>query len=572
MSLKSTLKDKAQSLLSHFPSVERRVLLQRRRHHLYSGRPAWNRILSSAKREWEARQRAPKAGPTILVATSTGATRLATHVDSVLATALALRGADVHVLLCDSALPACFECHSNWYTDQAAFLRDGPQQDLCRDCFEPASDMYRNLGFPVHRYSSYLTTDQIRASEAVTASLSVDDMKDYRVDGLQVGEHALAGALRFFARGDLEGVPNGPSVLRRYLRAAILTTHAVTKLIREEHIDCVVVLHGLYVPQGLVGEVARAERVRVVNWNAAYRKQCFIFSHNDTYHHTLMTEPVDTWEHLPWTPKLDSQLMSYLKSRWWGTEDWISFHESPEIGLENISRDTGIDFSKPCIGMLTNVMWDAQLHYPANAFPNMLTWVLGTIEYFATRPDLQLLIRIHPAEIRSLIPSRQPLAEEIKKAFPTLPANIFVIPPESSISTYALMSKCNSVIIYGTKTGVELTSIGIPVIVAGEAWIRNKGVTMDSETADSYFKLLETLPLNNSMSAETLERARKYAYHFFFRRMIPLEVMAPTGGDVPCKVNIDSIGELAVGRHLGLDIICKGIMENTEFVFPAEDL
>ena len=432
--------------------------------------------------------------------------------------------------------------------------------------------MYRNLGFPVHRYSSYLTTDQIRASEAVTASLSVDDMKDYRVDGLQVGEHALAGALRFFARGDLEGVPNGPSVLRRYLRAAILTTHAVTKLIREEHIDCVVVLHGLYVPQGLVGEVARAERVRVVNWNAAYRKQCFISSHNDTYHHTLMTEPVDTWEHLPWTPKLDSQLMSYLKSRWWGTEDWISFHESPEIGLENISRDTGIDFSKPCIGMLTNVMWDAQLHYPANAFPNMLTWVLGTIEYFATRPDLQLLIRIHPAEIRSLIPSRQPLAEEIKKAFPTLPANIFVIPPESSISTYALMSKCNSVIIYGTKTGVELTSIGIPVIVAGEAWIRNKGVTMDSETADSYFKLLETLPLNNSMSAETLERARKYAYHFFFRRMIPLEVMAPTGGDVPCKVNIDSIGELAVGRHLGLDIICKGIMENTEFVFPAEDL
>ncbi len=48
------------------------------------------------------------------------------------------------------------------------------------------------------------------------------------------------------------------------------------------------------------------------------------------------------------------------------------------------------------------------------------------------------------------------------------------------MSTYALMSLCNSAIIYGTKMGVELTSVGLPVIVAGEAWIRNKGLTHDA--------------------------------------------------------------------------------------------
>ena len=43
------------------------------------------------------------------------------------------------------------------------------------------------------------------------------------------------------------------------------------------------------------------------------------------------------------------------------------------------------------IGLLTNVSWDAQLHYPANAFANMLDWLVQTCRYFATRPDLQLL-------------------------------------------------------------------------------------------------------------------------------------------------------------------------------------
>ena len=124
----------------------------------------------------------------------------------------------------------------------------------------------------------------------------------------------------------------------------------------------------------------------------------------------------------------------------------------------------------------------------------MLDWLVQTCRYFETRPDLQLLIRVHPAEISGFPPSRQPVLGELRKAIPQLPANIVVVPPESELSTYALMSLCNSVIIYGTKTGVELTSRGIPVIVAGEAWIRNKGLTCDASSPEEYFRILDGLP------------------------------------------------------------------------------
>jgi hypothetical protein len=326
------------------------------------------------------------------------------------------------------------------------------------------------------------------------------------------------------------------------------------------------------VPQGIVGAVARQSGTRVVAWIQSYRKNSFIFSHDDTYHHTLMTEPIETWEDLPWTPAMESELLDYLKSRWHGAEDWIWFHERPQVELEAIAREVGVDFSKPTIGMLTNVMWDAQLHYPANAFPNMLEWVLQTIRYFATRPDLQLLIRVHPAELRGTLVSRQPIVDEIRREFPTLPPNVFVVPPESQVSTYSAMSACDAVIIYGTKTGVELTSVGIPVIVAGEAWIRNKGITLDASSASQYFSLLDQLPRGHRLDEATVTRARKYAYHFFFRRMIPLEFMQPQKGWPPFAVGIANLVELLPGASVGLDLICEGILKGTPFVYPEERL
>ncbi len=48
-------------------------------------------------------------------------------------------------------------------------------------------------------------------------------------------------------------------------------------------------------------------------------------------------------------------------------------------------------------------------------FANMTDWLMRTIAYFARRPDLQLLIRVHPAEITGNVPSRQPVVEEIAR-------------------------------------------------------------------------------------------------------------------------------------------------------------
>ena len=529
------------------------------------------RIVQEAAEEWSRAVSAARGGPRVLIATNVAGFQHASLLEGTLGAALTLRGAEVHYVLCDAVLPACLKVEPHSVPDSAAITERKLTDILCEGCQAVGRSWIEPLGLKIHRFSELLSSDVRAAVREQAQNLPLDQIDQLLVDGLALGEHALAGALRYYARGTLPSDAAAESVLRRFLEASILSARAVTALLDAIKFDVAVFHHGIYVPQGPTGAVCRSRGLRVVNWNPSYRRNTFIFSEGDTYHHTLIDEPVDSWQKMRWGQREEAQIMSYLESRQSGTRDWIWFHERPDADIERLVAETGVDLAKPIIGMLTNVMWDAQLHYPANAFPNMLEWVLQTIRWFAKRPDLQLLIRVHPAEIRGTVASREPVLHELQRVFGKLPANVFVIPPESDISTYAAMEQCDAVIIYGTKTGVELTSLGIPVIVAGEAWIRNKGLTLDARSIDEYFTLLERLPLRQRMAPEVIARARRYAYHFFFRRMIPLPFIVPQDKKI-YRLAAGRLSELKAGNWPGLDVVCAGILTGSPFVYEAERL
>ena len=557
--------------IRRFPKVWRASRLLRRWYHARFGAyPDWKPILQGTETWWADARAAAQGGPRVLMATAIGSYAHAITLESALAAALTLRGAEVHALLCDGALTACAECDVSLYPNVAAFAEHGPVRDLCRDCRWPAERVYAQLGLKVHRYSDWLTADDRTEAKRIAATVPAAEIPAFQWDGVSIGEHANAGALRFFATGSLDEEVHGERVLRRYLEAALLTAFATRRLLRTVGFSSAVFTHGIYVPWGIVGEVARQEKVQVSNWNVAYRKRRFIFSHDDTYHHTLMTEPADYWQNLELSAGQERELLKYLSSRREGLFDWIVFHRPSKLDRGEIARQTGVDTSKPIVGLLTSVSWDAQLHYPANAFPNMLEWLVQTCEYFGTRPDLQLLIRVHPAEISGFPPSRQPILRELRKRLPVLPANIIVVPPESGMSTYGLMSLCNAVIIYNTKTGVELTSVGQPVIVAGEAWIRNKGITLDASSPEEYRRILDRLPFPGGLASDQLARARRYAYHFFFNRMIPLPFVEPKAGYPIYKLKLENLQQLLPGSSAGLDTICDGILGRGPFVMGSE--
>lgn len=536
----------------------------------HGGLPNWRKLLAQDLPSPGA-EPCRKGGSSgrVLIATGAGGHLTSMTLESMLGVALAQRGAGIDFLLCDGLLRACMMCEVNWYHDLEAFARTGPA-DKCDQCHPPALRMLEQAGFVPLAFSGFVTAEERAEAARLASELPAEEIGGYRMAGVSIGEHALAGTLRFFACARLDGTPETGTILRRYFESALLAYFAARRLLGNGNYRVVVLNHGIYVPQGIVAETARSLGIRVVTWHLAYRKSCFIFNHDETYHHGLLSESVSAWEDMHWNDAQARAIAGYLESRRVGGGDWVKFHRKPEFDLDKIGCETGIDFSRPTIGLLTNVAWDAQLHYRANAFPNMMDWILKTIAFFASRPELQLLIRVHPAEVTGTIPSRQRVTEEIEKAYPLLPNNVFVIPPDSQVSTYVAMVQCNAALIYGTKMGVELSAIGIPVIVAGEAWVRGKGITHDAESEVEYFELLRKLPFGRRLDEETRQRALKYAYHFFFRRMIPIDCMRPSRGWPPFRVVIRSLNDLAPGKSLGLDVVCEGILEGTPFIYPAE--
>ncbi|MFN0060782.1 MAG: capsule biosynthesis protein [Planctomycetota bacterium] len=536
-----------------------------------SAYPRWSKLLGVDGGELRLRT-ATRAPRRVLIATTLGGYWAGVTLESALALALRMRGAAPEVLLCDGALAACQLCEIRAFENAADFSAHGPQPTLCQNCHRGGAALYRGIDVPIQRVSELVRAHERAECAALASGLEFDAIAAFERDELRIGEHALAGALRFFARGTLAGEPHGESVLRRFFHASLVMSCAMRRLFAARRYDAAVFHHGIYVPQGIVGEVARASNVRVVNWTPSYRRGTFIFSHGDSYHHTLLTEPTASWERMPWSDEEAAELAAYLKSRWAGSQDWIWFHNKPQESPPELARAIGADDGRPVIALLTNVIWDAQLHYAANAFASMMDWLLETVEYFRSRSNLRLVIRVHPAEIRGTLPSRERVADELARRAPPLSENVTLIGPDHELSTYALIAHANATLIYGTKTGVEVAATGKPVIVAGEAWVRGKGFTLDAANRAEYRALLDRLPLA-SLDAVQLERARRYAYHIFFRRMIPLEFFAPTGSDPPFRfTSTKGWRALEPGASAGLDVICAGILDGAPFIYPAERL
>jgi hypothetical protein len=118
---------------------------------------------------------------------------------------------------------------------------------------------------------------------------------------------------------------------------------------------------------------------------------------------------------------------------------------------------------------------------------------------------------------------------------------------------------------------VELTSVGKPVIVAGEAWIRNKGLTHDASSPEEYIGLLDRLPFAQGLGPELLARARRYAYHFFFNRMIPLPFIEPKAGYPIYRLKLERLRQLRPGASAGLDTLCEGVLGARPFVMTDRD-
>ena len=488
-----------------------------------------------------------------------------TAFDSFLANILAEDGMKVDVLLCDGILPACQM--SKLSRTSAQLLAEQGQSHICKRCVsrgrKKISHAISTTNVRTIEYSQFITIDEIKYVTDLCDSLDQNQLRSFEFLGAPVGEHGYASALRFFARGELENNQTALTVLRKYVEGAAIAFKVFDNLFKTKSYEKTIIHHGIYTPQGLAVSAAKRNSVGVVTWVKSYRDQTFLLSHGDTYHHTMLDEAPKDWRDFQFDKRQKADIKDYIKSRRDGANEWISFNTKPRQISQNFNEKI------ECL-LLTSVLWDAQVHYKANLFDGILDWTLQTIQFWIDHKKQGILcVRVHPAEVTGYIQSNQKIADEISKKFPTLPKNIVVIPPEDTTSTYDLVERCEYVSAYSTKATIEVAMLGKPILVCGDAWIRNKGISTDPKTEVEYFEYLKTPSTIQQISKAKKLKAQKYAYHFFMRRMLEIDCFesAPRG---EIKFDIEKYKNPSSSLQNALDTIRSGIYGDEPFLLKSE--
>ena len=99
-------------------------------------------------------------------------------------------------------------------------------------------------------------------------------------------------------------------------------------------------------------------------------------------------------------------------------------------------------------------------------------------------PGVGLIIKIHPAKLNGLVLAKDPITKYIAVRFKKLPVNIILIEPDVEVSSYKLIDKCQLGIVFASKAGIEIATIGKPIIVTAESWVCGQGFSNGSGTKE----------------------------------------------------------------------------------------
>ena len=304
----------------------------------------------------------------------------------------------------------------------------------------------------------------------------------------------------------------------RMNRSAALTAMA---LLQDQRPDAVLIPNGLVTELGVFYQVARYLVLQTVTYEFNDQREQIWLVQNGIVMHQDTDELWAARGNTPLTKDerekiaaLEDARMS-AKKYGKGTRFW---QDVASVGGEQMRKELGLD-NRPIFLLTTNVLGDS-LTLGRNTFAkSMAAWITETVRFLGGKPEIQLVIRVHPGE---RLTHGRSMVDVVNEALPSIPEHIHVIGPMEKVNTYDLMEVASLGLVYTTTTGMEMSMNGIPVVVCGETHYRKRGFTRDPQDWGEYYDMLETaIQKPERLTQEQVETAWNYAYRFFFDFPMP---------------------------------------------------
>lgn len=463
--------------------------------------------------------------------------------EGLLGASLGARGYNVFSLMCGQALNKCDNIPETKFFAPHCALCMHEQQRFTR-AFE-IDPIFFNEKISNKKRGSLLK---------LSMNAPIKSIFTYVHDGVPIGKHVEGSVSRSVLSSNID-LKKHEKIIRNYFFSSLMCVEVTRKTLRDLNPKFVIVSHGIYGTWGAALETCVADGYDVLVWGRGYYSGRILAHHDNSYIYDTITEGQSNWINDVVSDSNKKILDNYyLTKRDPKTKlDHTNYYSNVDQDNRDIFSKLGLDKSRSRIGIYPNIPWDGKMFSATKEFPDMNIFVKYFVEWAQENPNVDLIIRAHPAEAYNGNESVETFRDIVNEVCPVLPPNIIYINPMDSITSYEVSEICNAALMYSSTVALELSYASHPVIQVGLNHVSNKGIVFDAPTKEAMFEYLNKASLNQlKVSNEMKDIILKYANYWINRRHIPDELIQLDGLNFD-GYNFTDLVQLKEGNFLELD-------------------
>lgn len=413
----------------------------------------------------------------------------------------AKENAKVYVIQCDSNIGMCtWNPHAN-----PVFCK------FCTWLNRKNLKRYIASGYEIFPISSIVNSDDKKAAKAYNANFnSISELKSKIYKGVEIGY----GAFSSFATLTRNVMPRISEDFKKYmefmLRHEVLVFEALNRFVKQHEIDKIVFHNGRFMqfkPILGVAEVNKIDFIATEHFMVG-DKVCSNYFFNDVPHSipANIKKMEVFWDKANPETKEDIGKSFFVKRKKGVaagdkvyTKEQVA-NELPE-GWDNSKENIAIFNSSEDEFCAVSKEFDSRM-----LFENQYTALKSIFDHYKDDTSKHFYLRIHP-NLKNVPFRSHLLLYQLKYD------NVTIIPPSSTVSSYALMDSCDKVIVFNSTMGLESAYWGKPVIALTDFYASALGCAYLPKSKDELWKLIETknLPCLRNSNLE------KIGYYFLRR-------------------------------------------------------
>ena len=332
---------------------------------------------------------------------------------------------------------------------------------------------------------------------------------------------------------------------RQFFRDAVCCIEAIGKILDHWRPEAIVVWGGTFYAERIAAILARRRGMRVIAVeNTAFRDRIYVDGAGVTGNRHSAAHNWHWLESRVLTPQEQQRLYGYLNTVHAGDSSWIP--QPNRASREELCARLGIAADRRLALLIGQVAIDSVVVMDSPVFAEMREFIVTTAEIMAGHPEYHLVVRLHPAEAMWHDDLTLRRLADWKR-----PANCSIVHSQE-MNTYDLMRESELGITICSQAGLEMLSMGKPVVTAGRAFYAGKGLTHDVTSRAAYPAVLEEALKKPRLTHEQREGVEKLLYHLIFEHLAPFDRdgFSVTAQGIEMLVNQGAFAGLARAREM----------------------